>query len=1040
MNNWLLLLALLLGFGRPVQAFDALNIIKLLTSAEPENTPPAQAEACGRSSMMTVKTCDIGAGFLCVNTPSLGVVEDYVMIKGTSDLKNNSLTSITISIQNEYTNEYQQIKFDKPNETKDCWDKISDYCLDENGFFSIKAPLGQKYGPYSIAVTATRSNGAPMAEKVRVSHVTAPTLSQEDVKVEQNGGNANITIDMLHSCQFCDFIGTSTGGLEVTVTNIITDMDGSQKQVTEKTNGASAGIFSVCLPLSQGTNNINVSVCNAATGFDTTKCPNVSLNPISGDAGNSGIQWITPIKQVYSADIDPDIELVFKLTGADKKSCDENNVTMTFNRNDALKICAEGDGAYHLRLMPEPGVNVGAVNFGDVSYPFTFGWGEIVSPFKKDGKTKSIDELTIKTAGGFSVSQKFLTDTLRDIVNNYFKSDDFKSYIEKIPQMLDKSGDGKTSDDGSGAEIEAIKKDIPHCSEESSASENKYGFKVTRTPVIKSIEIPKMEFKQDMISLTVSAEDVDVRIDAFLDNDQDGKPDLEILPLKIIFKKLLLPIHIKVDRSGSKPKFILTGDANDCDYRPNYACSHKPAILAPKFYTGGATSGGAFIACDTSVDPECNGVNVINSETGLISITMLDTINNMLYCTGSATLTYNIREKMKSVTIPLKLFGDREWKVPVGLDLLGNQFNVNESGIWGNVPAVVGNEDFYSGFDNNLKTTDVGFIRRAILGSSPSIAGPGKLQSKYDFGIAIGEDLINAVLFVLTNQNKGLLDWDLDETFFKKLGFDAVKECDNFKPVSQDDVPSTLCSLRPRVGDLLGSTLTTNGYFQQKHPIMLRLAGNRFLTPRVSFFNKDGKQFLDVQLGDVDIMFYALQVETETDKFGNPIVKLDANGKPLIYSMNLSDPNPDNGPIVKFKLSAIIALEISEVATDPKDPSKLAMTIRPEPKLSHIYFRPVPGGNATIINDASLISALNEKINYGINIYSAPEKAIKIAVPKDVSLDQFSALGMNKISFGKDGLNLKVEDSQEYIDIFAKFIFTQILSLGGVSQTFTVPD
>jgi hypothetical protein len=393
------------------------------------------------------------------------------------------------------------------------------------------------------------------------------------------------------------------------------------------------------------------------------------------------------------------------------------------------------------------------------------------------------------------------------------------------------------------------------------------------------------------------------------------------------------------------------------------------------------------------------------------------------------------------VNVPVKIAG-RNWTVPVGLDLLGNKFNVNEKTISGTVPAIVGSKNFFSSFPDDLKRPDVGYIRRPFLASQPSIAN----TTNYDLGISVSEDVINALLFVLTEQDpgnaKGLLDWDLHEALLKKLGFDAVKECDEFKSTSPEDKPPALCDLRLRVSNILGSTLTTNGYFQPKQPIMLRARGNRQISPRIALFERDGKQYIDLQIADLEISFFALQIDENrsTDQHGNLPLKLDENGDPYIWSMNPSDPDPNNGPIIKVKLSAILAFEVTKLTTDESDPSKLAISIRPEQNLSQIIFKPVEGGNSTIIPDDKIVSAFEEKIKFGINIYSDPSKAIKMRLPKEIIFDQLNIIGLKKISFGGNGLQLQAEDSQEYLDLFLKMSFNQILSIDGQTQTFTIPE
>ncbi|MBI2091432.1 MAG: hypothetical protein HYT75_00310, partial [Deltaproteobacteria bacterium] len=248
--------------------------------------------------------------------------------------------------------------------------------------------------------------------------------------------------------------------------------------------------------------------------------------------------------------------------------------------------------------------------------------------------------------------------------------------------------------------------------------------------------------------------------------------------------------------------------------------------------------------------------------------------------------------------------------------------------------------------------------------------------------------------------------------FLKRLGFDAVKECDEFKPQSGKETPSALCNLRMRVGDILGSPLVTNGYYAQKQPIMIKIRGDRALPPRISFFNQNGRQYVDVQIGELDLSFFALEADSSSK------------------------------PIITFKLSALLALEISGIETDEEDPSRLALKIRPDANLTRITFRPVEESNTTVLDGSSLSSALEEKINYGIAIYS--DKAIKLKLPKEIEIgksepDEFSPLGLEKISFGKDGLQLKVEENQEYIDILIRLILTQFLSVNGEHSEFTVP-
>jgi len=1009
--------------------------------------------------MVPEKVCDMGAGFLCVNTPSLGVEEDHIMIKGSVDLRNNILSSLSMSVQNEYTNEYKNVKFDKPEETSNCWESASKFCLDADGFFAVRAELGERYGPFTILLTAARENGPSQENKVRTSRVTPLALKKEDVKLTVNGSNANLEIDLLHACQACDFIGISTGGVTVTVENIIESPAQGVKQITEKTNIAGGGIFSLCLPLKDGKNTISVTACNAATG---PECPKIDLEPVSYTGEQEGISWLKPVESIYSADINPEVSLDFTIAGTEGKTCDSANIRMIFNRKEETRICPDSAGIYRLQLKPDTGINVGKILSGDESYSFTFGWGEISAPFE-GGRAKTNDNLWIKNAGGFSIGKDFLTGTVKGLINNFLKSDEFKRMLVKLPEMFAEKPTTETDKKSTMySEIENLINEIPMCKKEPSDDEKSHGIRISKSPSVELIEIPKIEFKQDAIGLILNAENVSANIEYFLDEDENGVPDKRAMPLKIGFKKIFSPIELKVDRTGEKPLFLLSGPSTDCEYKSRHACMNRPAIIVPKDIVGNATKGGYFVKCDESIDKDCVGINIRNAQTGIFSTVVLDAINELLYCKGSATLTYMIREYLKEVPIQIgnidfdypkdpliKIGSGRGFMLPLGLDLLNNQFSVSEKGIYGTVPAIVGSEGFYSQMPAELRNDRNGFLKRPYLQSTTNIASK---MADYDIGISIGEDLLNAILFLLVEQDpvggkQGIFDWDIHEGFLKAMGFDSVSECDEFKPESTDDKPSAICNLRPRVGDILGSALTANGYFGQKYPIMISIRGNRSLAPHINFFNMSERQFIDFQLGEIEMSFYALQTDNSVapDKYGNYKLKLDDNGQPVILSMNPTDPDPRNGQITKFKLSALIALEITEVKTDEEDPSLLSFTIRPDANLSRIEFRPIAGGNTTVISDRSMMSALEEKINFGLNIYSEEKNAIRINLPKEINFkptgpaDQFGLLGLEKITFGRDGIQLKVEDSQEFIDILGKISITQSLHVGSQKEEFLLP-
>lgn len=394
-----------------------------------------------------------------------------------------------------------------------------------------------------------------------------------------------------------------------------------------------------------------------------------------------------------------------------------------------------------------------------------------------------------------------MTDTVRSLANNYLKSDDLKKLLVKVTELTDtKATPPDEKSLKTKEKIKNIRATIPMCG---AGTESIHNFTISSTPKLGLAEIPQIEFNQDEISFILNLKDVAVTANVTL---KDESSDA-LLPLIIAFRNVYSPIKLAVDRSSGIPNFLLTSDSTDCEYKSKNACLHRPAILVPKDFIGAASAGGSFVSCDASIESRCNGLNQTNMTTkGLVSMTVLDTINELLYCDGSAYITYLLRETMRDVPIqvgcaetnyPNKpflkfgncedntgIFADKGWIIPLGLDLLNNQFNVTESGIFGVVPALVGDEDFYSTLPDYARNASTGYIRRPFIGSKPTLSINNQSVSGFDFGVAFGEEFINAILFLLTEQSSGgggLLDWDYNEVMLNKMGFDSAKECDGFK-------------------------------------------------------------------------------------------------------------------------------------------------------------------------------------------------------------------------------------------------------------------
>ena len=98
-------------------------------------------------------------------------------------------------------------------------------------------------------------------------------------------------------------------------------------------------------------------------------------------------------------------------------------------------------------------MNIGIITVGEKKYSFSFTWGDIVSPFGKDS------DAWLKSAGGFAIGQSFLKDTSRNLLNNFFKSGEFKQLITDIMESAVNDDSGSDAEDKSKEEI-AKKEDL----------------------------------------------------------------------------------------------------------------------------------------------------------------------------------------------------------------------------------------------------------------------------------------------------------------------------------------------------------------------------------------------------------------------------------------------------------------------------------------------------------------------------------------------------------------------------------------------------
>ena len=85
--------------------------------------------------------CELGSGFLCLNTPEPGVDEDFIIIKGTIDRRGSTPADVSVVVQHEYTKETVHVDTSNPD-LSDCWNsglETGSFCLDEEGFYSARS-------------------------------------------------------------------------------------------------------------------------------------------------------------------------------------------------------------------------------------------------------------------------------------------------------------------------------------------------------------------------------------------------------------------------------------------------------------------------------------------------------------------------------------------------------------------------------------------------------------------------------------------------------------------------------------------------------------------------------------------------------------------------------------------------------------------------------------------------------------------------------------------------------------------------------------
>jgi hypothetical protein len=1056
--------------------------------------------------------CEVGMGFLCLSTPEKGVAGEEAVIRGTVDRLGSVVTAISVVVQHEYTKETVALDTGDP-ETSGCWEdgpETRPFCLDEEGYFAARIPLGQ-LGPHTVSVSASRLSGSSEEKTVRLSRVEAPSLAADslsfvpDVVVSPDVSDdiVSVTVELLGDCQFCDFIGASTGAVTVTVDNAITSSDGSGKHVSCSTNveQGGQGRFVIGVPVGEGQNELTVTVCNAAV---EENCPSISGIGFSGSGGSEGFTFVRPEPlPAYDSREYPVMEWSFRIGGLSGDAC----VNVQFNREPIETVCAEG-GRFDVTLVPSPGINVATVTTdaasGSKVYPWTFGWGHIVSPFAQDGSVGVDIGIVADRSVQLALPAATFTDVLQPVLGNFLASDGFGSFVSGlmsgVPDARGEEDDGQAVDamaEDRTVAINDIKSTLPGCVVEAGGFMEGKRIEVVGQPSIGEAKIEDMRLEDGSALFTINADDVLARIRLVTDENSDGVPDKEPLPLKVAFRKAYIDLILTTGKgSDGEEVFLVSSPHTDCDYKSARSCRDMPAALIPKLFLGSATRLDSFVSCDTEgqqvsddMKELCEAIDSLNAQTGLVSEKVLDAVNGMIYCTGSATLTYMLRGGAFSTPIRVGCFPDDPddglgafmgctsgtmgkiigpWLLSAGV-VMGSGLSIGESGVLATAGLRVGRPDLFEEMDESLRHPSVGVV------VDPEAAGsamPISTAASEDLlRLALSTNAVNHLFFLLSEQSyegepTGLLDIDLSSVFFEKLGFDFVEQCDAFEvPEGTDQKPSSLCNIRPRVGELLGTSLSTYKYFDQKHPLLMRLRGNRALTPHLRIASLDDlpavprgegewgeddgdddslegiDTVVELQLGGVEMKFYALEVDEDEplDDYGNSSLLLDDDGNPIIRSMRPEDSDPDNGQIISFDLTLLLALAVGDVATNPDDPSQSIISIRPLADRTRLVLSPISGSNSTTVPSDSLLPSLANKLSYAIDIFSAADKAIKVPVPKRIALapdtpspdSLMSALGLRSIALGADGLSITMDEKSSSIAIDIDGIIRQIVQQGG---------
>lgn len=987
--------------------------------------------------------CESSAGFLCVNTPAGGVIDNFIVIKGTVNQSDAVLSHMAAGVQHEYTKKLQRLTLDAPL-TEKCWEHDfqsgPNFCLSKEGPFAIKIQLGE-VGPYSILIAATRVSGTTEQKIVRTSRVVAPTVTNEvlsfDPAIDQGvlpegTTHLKVNVDLLKGCEggACDFIGASTGGVKVSTVNQAPDAGNRFIRCETKVVQGGAGKFIIGVPVLPGRNELQVTICNAA--LQSKSCP--TLGPFKFSSGSitlaqePAIEILSPQTDrnvLFGPETGSTLDLSFRVRGVDLPKTCGDEVQVTWNLESPLKLCSDDQGIFEVHLKPRDGYNMAHIvvntKQGNLAESVAVGWGKPLSPFDARGQVRPAQDWETKEGVQVGLSQSLFNQMIFPALNHFLASDRVQPWLASLLENVGRGPVKKTegsTDDGTQKALDRLK----YCQ---GIVASKSRIKIIKPPTFKKIEFKPAQFSDDAVAFPMEVRDFDISIQQYVDLDGNGIPDnKEPLPLRIAFRRLRVTPIIRKGADETGAYWKLDSENTDCDTGDRRYCKKMPALFVPEKFIGGVSKLGSFVKCDKeqAVSPEmqkkCDALNEVNMQTGLLHEKVLNILNQLYACQASAALDVSAQKGWNL-------------KLPLGIDLAlrWGDSEINTNGIRLIAGTEFGSTASYHAWPQEIRSRQPGILVGGKEHASLTLSAP-----EANLGFAFRLDAINQALFAMEPKT-----FSVDPTLFVEID----KKCDAEEAIDPKklDPICSLRSLRPRVQELLGSSMEQFGYLNSNHPLMLQLKPSQLFPVHLQMMQD---KTLEVSLADWELSIFALQIDESqpVDAKGNPALKLDRDGHPQILPMG-------SGPIIRLKVGLILTAQLEGPLTDPKDPTQLLFKAKVLGEQSRWVITPVAGSNATAISPMNLVTNLKDKLDVSLqDILGKKGEEIPIPLPKSLGLTQAVApedsvlgrLGLERLTWGTEGLQLKLDSQLDRIEGLLAPILEQNIPIGGKIEHYRLPE